>query len=449
MIELVFFLIGLVMLIGFFSSVFFERTKIPDALILMLVGVVLGLVFNIADQPVFISLAEYVGAIALIMILFEGGMNLNLFKVMTELYEATSFTLFVFSLTTLTITVFMNLFFGWDVLYGMLLGAVIGGTSSAVVIPIVSKLTVDDKTNILLSLESALTDALCIVTAITLLQAILSATANIPDALHNLLSAFSIAAVVALIVGVFWISVLQRFYGKAYGYLLTIAVIFILYSSVEFVQGNGAIAALVFGLVLGNANEIARAFRMEGTFWIDRTIKTFQKEVSFFVRTFFFVYLGLIFHVRELNLTVISMVLIAFAAVLLSRAVSVRLLVNKNPALTESRVLLTTMMPRGLAAAVLAYTVSQTTEVVIPYFIEIAIAILVLSNLTATIGSFAYERDRRKKERASEEKAREDEENKPALEKPLSVVEETAASKESPKVEDKTKKKNEILDKGV
>ncbi len=391
MIELVFFAVGLIILIGFFSLLFFEKTKIPDVLILMSIGILMGYGLKIVDPSVFITFAPYVGALALIMILFEGGISLKFYKIIRELPEATGFTLFVFSLNSILVMSIMSFLFNWNILHALLLGVVVGGTSSAIVIPILSKLPVDEKPNILLTIESTMTDALCIVIAITLVGIIVSGSADARNVANSLFSAFSIATVVAFIFGVFWIKILSRFHGMPFGYLLTIAIIFIMYSIVEFAKGNGAISAFVFGLVLGNSTDIARAFRMDGNFILDQNIKSFHKEVSFFIRTFFFVYLGLIFNPEILNLSVIVMSLAVLIAIILARVISTRILILRNKNMKNSEILIDTMLPRGLAAAVLA-AMPAIMALQMGNFTEIVVMTIILTNIMATAGSFVYER---------------------------------------------------------
>lgn len=393
MIELVFFAVGLIILIGFFSLLFFEKTKIPDVLILMSIGVIMGYGLKIVDPHVFISFAPYAGALALIMILFEGGMNLKFYKVIKELPEATGFTLFVFSLSSIFVMLIMNLIFNWNLLHALLLGTVIGGTSSAIVIPILSKLPVDDKTKILLTLESTLTDALCVVSAITIIGVIVYGSADLRDVANSLLSAFSIATVIGFVFGMFWISILARYHGMQFGYLLTIAVVFILYSVVEFAKGNGAISAFVFGLVLGNSADIARAFRMDGNFILDENIKSFHKEVSFFIRTFFFVYLGLIFNPEILNENMLGMSIVVLISIIFARFISTRIMTMRDKDMTNSEMLINMMLPRGLAAAVLAL-MPVIGVIQITGFIDIVIMVILFTNIVATIGSFIYERNR-------------------------------------------------------
>lgn len=393
MIELVFFAVGLIVLIGFFSLLFFEKTKIPDVLILMSIGVLMGYGLKIVDPHVFISFAPYAGALALIMILFEGGINLNFYRVLKELPEATGFTLFVFSLNSIFVMLIMSFVFNWNILHALLLGTVVGGTSSAIVIPLLSKLHVDDEPKILLMLESTITDALCIVMAITLVGVILSGSADVRDIINSLFGAFSIATVVAVIFGMFWISILSKFHGMPFGYLLTIAIIFILYSVVEFAKSNGAISAFVFGLVLGNSTDIARAFRMKENFILDQNIKSFHKEASFFIRTFFFVYLGLIFNPEILNTSVLAMSLAVLIAIIFARFISTSIVAIKDKNMKNSEILITAMMPRGLAAAVLA-SMPAILAINIIGFTEIVIMIIILTNIIATVGSFVYERKR-------------------------------------------------------
>jgi hypothetical protein len=63
---------------------------------------------------------------------------------------------------------------GWRLLNGLLLGSIIGGSSSIIVIALARKLGVDEKTETVLSLESILTDVLCTVGAFAAIDIILS-----------------------------------------------------------------------------------------------------------------------------------------------------------------------------------------------------------------------------------------------------------------------------------
>ncbi|HLB71739.1 MAG TPA: cation:proton antiporter [Candidatus Methanoperedens sp.] len=388
----VFFLIGAVLILGFITSMLFERTKIPDIILLMFTGMLLGPILKIVSIEGPIStLAPYIGTLALIIILFDGGLNLNLIKVLTSLAKASGFTVLVFSLTVVFLGIVMNLIFGWKYIDGLLLGAVVGGTSSAIVIPIISKLTMKEDSKVLLSLESALTDALCVVVTIALIEIISLGTVNIRDTAGSIASAFSTAAVIAVVFAVFWIGILNKLYIKQVGYSLTLAVVFILYSIVELVRSNGAIAVLVFALLLSNFGDITQRLKIKGEFKLDTTLRAFQVEVSFFVRTFFFIFTGLMFNLEALNNTALIMASVVFMIILLTRTVGVKVLIMNDKNMSQSERSMISMMPRGLAAAVLA-SMPLAAGIEIPYFIEIVFSIIILTNLATTIGVFAIER---------------------------------------------------------
>ncbi|PIT85593.1 hypothetical protein COU36_02410, partial [Candidatus Micrarchaeota archaeon CG10_big_fil_rev_8_21_14_0_10_59_7] len=218
-----FLILGVVILLGFFSLAFFERTKIPDVLLLLAIGVLIGPVFGVVDSEYFVSLAPFVGALALIIVLFDAGMSLNLFKVLGELSKSTAFALVVFILSCALTAGTLHYLFEWRLLYALIMGAIVGGTSSNIVLPILSRLGADERAKTILGLEALLTDALCIVVAVSLLQVAQLGAFSVSSALHDLASAFSIAAVVGFMFGVVWIGILRRFYGKPFGYVVTLA----------------------------------------------------------------------------------------------------------------------------------------------------------------------------------------------------------------------------------
>jgi cell volume regulation protein A len=87
--------IGLIILLGFMGSLFFERTKIPDILILIFIGLLIGPIlteytnFGLLDDPemkdTITFFAPHFAALALVIILFDGGLNLHLEKTMRKM----------------------------------------------------------------------------------------------------------------------------------------------------------------------------------------------------------------------------------------------------------------------------------------------------------------------------------------------------------------------------
>jgi len=402
-VEQAFFAVAAIIFIGYFGLAFFKKTKVSEIIILMLIGLVMGPVLGFlgADEiALFQGFLPFFASFALTVILFEGGMQLNFFKTLKSLPSTFVFTIIVFALTLLLIAI------GWFVLngnlmHGLLIGAILAGTSSAIIIPLVNQTNAKDETKMLLGLESALTDALCAIAALTVAGVIALISAgnggNITPASIGtaLLGAFSIAAVLGLIAGFVWLNLLRFFEKKPYEYLLTLATLLFLYAITQYFGGNGAIAALVFGLVLGNSEDLTNMLKFSPR-KIEQSIKSFQMEVSFLVRTFFFVYLGLLFKPVYLqNMLVIGIALLIMIVILLARFVGSKIISKFKPEFAGDTLLLVTMNARGLAAAgLISYPaiVSLNLGEVFNQMAAIVFIVILLSNIITTIGVFLTER---------------------------------------------------------
>ncbi len=387
-----FFILGTIIVIGFFSMMFFERTKIPDVIFLILLGVLLGPIFNVIDisqTSIIYELAPFIGTLALVILLFDGGINLNIFRVMKEIGRASTFTFLVFIISVFLVGVAMFFLGPWPLAEGLLLGAVIGGSSSAAVISIITKIRVGEEPKTLLTLESTMTDALSVIGALLFAQIIISKSVNLSIFGSQIASAFSIGIVLAILFAAGWAFILQRFYGKPFGYLLTIAVLLIQYSIVEAMGGSGAISILVFGIALASSEEFAKLLKIQGNFHLEDKMRQFQTEVSFFVRTFFFVYLGLMINIKELSPGLVSVSAALVLLIILARFLGIRLL-GKLFADGFQNSLILTMIPRDLIAAVLTFLLIGK-GVSIPYFQEIMFLVILLTNVVATVGVYRYE----------------------------------------------------------
>jgi cell volume regulation protein A len=283
-----------IFLLGFLGNLFFKRTKISDIFVLILIGLLLGPILNIIPQSTIAYLRNYTSifaAIALIVLIFDGGLYLNFYKVITEIRNAFLFTLLIFILTSILSGILLHFVFGFEWIYGLLLGVIIGGTSSEIVIPLITKSSASDKTKTVLTLESAMTDVFCVVATVTIVGIIISQMANTKLIIQNIFSAFAIAGIVGLIGGIIWSKILRDSEEvKGFSYFLTLSFLFLLYATTEFLNGNGAFCVLVFGLVLGNASDLFKTFKMKD-FTLDKTIHHFQTEISLVIKTFFFIYL--------------------------------------------------------------------------------------------------------------------------------------------------------------
>jgi cell volume regulation protein A len=413
----VFFILGLTIFIGFLGTVLFERTRISEVLLLMFFGFLLGPVLHLVDvsgESIMVSILPFIATLALIVLLFDAGLMIDVFALARAIPRSLLFTCLVFAFSVVLVTLFAMLL-GWPLLHGVLLAAVVGGTSSAIVVAMVEKARITKEARSLLTLESTITDALCILVAVTVMQVILS---NQPPALgmvaNLILSSFSVALLIGLVCAALWIFTMGRFTLSGYAYMLTLALVFGMFAVTEAINASGAFAVFVFGAIIGNAKELGKLLRMRSEPAVAPMIRLFQEEITFFVRTFFFVYIGLLLSPSEFSPVVIliSLVLIGFFA--LSRWGGVKLVLSDMP--EKDRGVVVAMLPRGLAAAVLA-TMPLYNGITIPGFQQLVFSVILFTNIAATLGVFVFERQGEKK-------------GKPRPEEQLTeAVEETEAEK--------------------
>lgn len=366
-VDLVLGLTGLIILVSLAGELVFRRTGIPSVLFLMGFGVLLGPVFHVAEPTAVMSLAPYFGTLALLIILFDGGINLHIMKVISETPMALLYSVMVFSLTILTIMGFYMWVTHASWLHGLLLGTILGGTAAAIIIPVTSHMSsLRDSTKVLLSLDSAISEVFVVVIALALMGTMKDSSGG-GHFIREVFHAFWDAIMLALLAGALWARLLAWLGGQALSYMLTMAAILVLYYVAELIGANGAITILLFGLVLSNmeflVGRMAKPIRAligyeldQAKFVLSEFMKRMHEELSFLVRTFFYVLLGLILDFSSLTIEIALMSLGLFCIVVLVRGAVTEGLARVNNSWTAGeRVVIAAMFPRGVATAVMAF----------------------------------------------------------------------------------------------
>jgi cell volume regulation protein A len=390
-------LAGSIIVVGFLGNYFFERTGFPDMIFLIVLGMLVGPIAKLVDTGFIMPLAPYFAALALVFILFDGGMTMNIYRVFTESPRATILAVIGFGLSVAATTLFSAFLLMPDkpITYSMLLGTILGGSSSIIVISLASRIGVSEKCSTILSLESALTDILCIVFTLTIIEITIGGAVEPLAIGQAIASKFAIGIVLGAIFGLLWLSALKRIARAPYAYILTLAVVLLAYAVSETLGGSGALCCLLFGIVLGNEKEIYRMLRMEKPTEtvIDAGLKRFESEVAFLLRTFFFVYIGLISTIGDVRIALLGVILSLI--LLLVRFGAVRIATARCSELVEERPIMSVILTRGLAAAVLATlplqfsnenpTFMEQSPIYNMHLYEIYINIVVLAILATAI----------------------------------------------------------------
>lgn len=384
-------LLGGIIGIGFLGNLFFEKTRIPSVLLLIAIGIFLGPITRVVPPEAVRPFMPFFGVIALTIILFEGGLDLDLQHALTQAGRAV--LLAILSFLVAIFLVYYALLLGMG-LHGptvLAVAAALACTSAPIVIPVLVGLASHSPMRPLLVVESALSDALAVMVVLVLLGFEHGEITGSILAGH-LGKSFLIGAAAALLGGIVWLWMLSHFSTLPFFYLTTIGFVFLLMGVVETMHGSGAVAVLAFGMVLANGEAligvfgprlregIAKRFGVGGVV-LDPRIKQSQAEISFMTRSFFFVYLGIIFQWPGTDFRLWLSILLVIVAILVGREIAVQLTGWLTGVPARYRLLLSAMLPRGLATAVLSAMLVDRAPALGPAWETLATFVVVASNL--------------------------------------------------------------------
>ena len=352
--ALVILALGFLYFLSHFFSWVFLRTKVPDVLLLILLGLFIGpTMLGVIVPADFGKVGPVMTTVALTVILFESGTSLKL----TTLGKAAGATITI-GLLTFLLTVFAVAAVGYfltelNLIEAILLGSILGGTSAAVVIPMVNALGMGENPKTVLILESAITDVLCIILSFSLLSGLEKGAVELGPLLSGIGASLGVAALIGMAAGILWLQAWKMVHKFPNSTFATIAYAFVVYGFVENLEYSGAIGALTLGLTIANS----RQFRAEDS-PLTESERRFYGEVVFILKTFFFIYLGICMSLDQPILVIVA--LIAMFAVYAGRLVITRLVVAKDIE-RDDAIITSLMVPKGLAAAVLASLPAQMT----------------------------------------------------------------------------------------
>lgn len=345
---------ALIFLAHLFAAVS-SRTRIVDGVFLLAIGLLLGPIFHLVEPSDFGKVGPVFTAVALVMILFEGGLELRLDTLRKSLPGTVMLCLTSFVSSVVVVALGAHYVGQLDLLPSLTMGAMVGGTSPVVIIPLVRQLQLRRDASALLSLEAAVSDVFAIVVSLGLLEAQTLGRLRVGHLVTNMLLAFFVAVAFGAISGMIWSGALKKIRTLKNAIFTTPALLFIIYGFLESMGYAGAIAALAFGIVLGNAASlriplIRRALPLSPVS-LNHTEKILFSEVGFLLKTFFFVYIGLSINLYDNWLLFVSLVLVGM--LMLVRPLVARISISRSTTPRDASIV-AVMVPRGLAAAALA-----------------------------------------------------------------------------------------------
>ena len=265
----------------------------------------------------------------------------------------------------------------------ILLGTILGGSSSVVIMPALRQAGLSSRISNLVNLESALTDVLSVVATGAVIQLMIprSGGAEAVSAPVMLLKNFGIGVGIGLVAGMMAVLVLRPMRKSVYAYPLTLGGLLSLYVLVDELGGSAALGILTAAVMIGNAPTLSKAIGLAKEARLGKNVKGVHGEFAFIIKSFFFCFIGAMLGPPWGGLlfgVFIGLVL------LIARLPNVYLMTAKAGFSKPARGLVAILFPRGMAAGVLAmmphqFGVPNTRELPVVVFAAVFTTILLFA----------------------------------------------------------------------
>jgi cell volume regulation protein A len=367
------------LVLAFVANRLSRLTRVPDVIVLLLIGVTLGPILRWVNPENFKGAVHILGMLALILILFEGGLELRLRQALRYFPAGLLLVVLSFGLSMGLIALVGRplLHLAWSDC--LLLGATLGCTSGAIVIPALQQIAAPEPVKITLTIEAALGEVIAVLIVGSMLNMAMSKSlisGMAADFSHHLLGAL----IVGVAVGAIWSRLWPRVAGLPYCNILNLGVVLGVFAVARYVGGSGLLGELIFGITLANLPRTPHMARQGAR------MLAFHAELSFLVRSFFFVMLGVV--AQFISRRYIIPILGILAALILARYLAVQVSWRAVRDVTRKQTeLLFWMLPRGLVTAVLALEIVDARGAVFAFLPAMAFTVVLVTNLFIVWGA--------------------------------------------------------------
>jgi cell volume regulation protein A len=324
------------------------RSGVPVLLLFLALGMLAGsegiggLYFDNA------GLAQAVGVVALVLILFAGGLTTRFSDVRPVLGEGVVLATVGVAGTALVVGLFAQVFLGFSLAEGVLLGAIISSTDAAAVLGLLRGRGIRLPTRLksLLELESGSNDPMAVFLTLGMIQILQQPEASPLSLVPLFVVQMSLGLALGLLVGRATVYVLNRArleYDGLYP-VVTLAAALGGYSLTTVMGGNGFLAVYVAALVMGNRDFIHR-----------NSLSRFHDGLAWLGQIVMFLTLGLqVYPSRLVPVAGIGLVT-ALVLMFLARPAAVLLTMGFNPSFNwREKVFIAWVGLRGAAPIILA-----------------------------------------------------------------------------------------------
>ncbi|MDD5330942.1 MAG: cation:proton antiporter [Sulfuricella sp.] len=286
-------LFGIVLAVGTFSGLLARLARVPDVVVFLLIGMLLGPgAFGLVDIKADSAINQLILIFGSSYILFDGGASIRL-KVLKEVWITVVVIATLGVLITTAITgAAAHYILGVPAIVALLLGATIASTDPATLVPVFKQIRIKDRVAQTVMSESAFNDAMGAIITFTLLGIAMGAGEfSAGDALADLAKQAVLGIVIGGVLG--YLAALLISHAK-FGFLAEYAPVVSLmavigaYMGADGLHSSGFMAVFVFGIMLGNQESLG----FERVHHDEAIFEDFIMYTALIMRMFIFILLG-------------------------------------------------------------------------------------------------------------------------------------------------------------
>jgi cell volume regulation protein A len=339
--------VAVLLLLAILASKASHRLGVPGLLLFLVLGMLAG-----SEGPGGIPFdnpheAQALGVVALIFILFSGGLETDRGAISPVIRKGLSLSTLGVLVTALLVGVFAHFALRLPWLEGLLLGAIVSSTDAAAVFAVLRSRNVSLKGRIkpLLELESGSNDPMAVFLTLGFIRLAAEPQASVLDLLPMFVLQMAVGAAAGLAFGKAAVALINRLKLEAEGLypVLTVALVLLTYGAAGLLKGNGFLAVYLAGIVIGN-----------GDFLHKRSLLRFHDGVAWIMQIAMFLTLGLLVFPSRLIPVAGSGMLLAGFLVLAARPASVFLSLLFGRMRVRQKALVSWVGLRGAVPIILA-----------------------------------------------------------------------------------------------
>jgi len=309
-IDSIILLCGALLLTGVLTTKFSSRFGMPALVLFIAIGMILSR-FIYYDNA---ELTQLVGIFALIVILFQGGMQTDFKEIKPVLSPAISLATIGVLLTTTVVGICATYILNITLKEGLLIGAIVGSTDAAAVFSVLGGTNLKKRIRMTLEAESGSNDPMAVFLTVSIIEWIEQPEINWFSLLLSFIMEMGLGLVIGVLIGMLAVFVINRINFDSSGLYPVMALGFAVmsYAAAAGLGASGLLAVYVMALVLGNAELTYR-----------KTIQAFNQGFAWMMQIAMFVLLGLLVFPNELSKVVWQGLLMSLILIFVARPIGV------------------------------------------------------------------------------------------------------------------------------